>query len=174
MVTTLSDGEQELLRQLLTRIADDDNAFLPDLAFRAFHKVVPWPAVEVLIHDDDGRFVLTYRNDDFIGWHIPGGFMRIDETFQAACDRHVRKEKVADAVSDLRLIAAHTWLKGEHPYGHNVSLVIACKAVGKVAESELVRWCKDIPSGIIKEQHPQFLRYFQDWIKGARGAAAIL
>jgi ADP-ribose pyrophosphatase YjhB (NUDIX family) len=174
MVTTLSGEEQELLKQLLIRIADDDNAFLPDLAFRAFHKIVPWPAVEVLIHDDDGRFVLTYRNDDFTGWHIPGGFMRINETFQAACDRHVRKEKVADAVSDLRLIASHTWLKGEHPYGHNISLVIACKAVGKVAESEVVRWYSDIPSGIIKEQHPQFLSYFQGWIKGARGAATIL
>jgi hypothetical protein len=46
--------------------------------------------------------------------------------------------------------------------------------VGKVAESEVVRWYSDIPSGIIKEQHPQFLSYFQGWIKGARGTAAIL
>ena len=174
MLTSLSTTEQELLNRLLVRIAEEDNAFLPDLAFRAFHKLVPWPAVEVLMHDDEGRFLLTYRDDDFTGWHIPGGFMRIDETFQAACDRHVRKEKVAESVTDLRLIATHTWLKGEHPYGHNLSLVIACRAVGVVVETPTARWFSEIPSGIIKEQHPQFLAYFKEWLKGARGAAAIL
>ena len=173
-MTSLSVEEQDVLKQLLLRIADDDNAFLPETTFRAFHKLVPWPAVEVLIHDHRGRFVLTYRDDDFTGWHIPGGFMRINETFQEACDRHVRKENVATAVTDLRLIASHTWLKGEHPYGHNISQIIACRAVGKVIESELVRWYDDIPTGVIREQHPQFLRYFKTWIKGERGAAAIL
>ena len=175
MGSSLSLENQVLLGQLLTQVAEQDRGFLPDPAYRPFHKLVPWPAVEVLIYDKDGRFVLSHRQDDFVGWHIPGGFIRVNESYQDACNRNVRKEKVVEAVTDLRLISSHTWLKGEHPFGYPISLTFACQAVGTIVERDDLRWFFEIPSDVIKEQHPNYLRHFQQWLQDpTRPSAAIL
>ena len=71
MTTALSPEEQAELARLLTAVAKQDNGFIPDPAYRPIRQLIPWPAVEVLIYDDAGRFLLSYRDDDFKGWHIP-------------------------------------------------------------------------------------------------------
>lgn len=176
METSLTASEQEELVRLLKIIADEDKGFIPDPAYRAMHKLVPWPAVEVLIYDKGGRFLLSYRDDDFKGWHIPGGYMRPGESYQEACNRHVRKEKIADRVTNLQLIASHVWLEGEHPMGYPVSLIFSCLTVGvdEVTERDDLKWFSEIPTNTIPENHPSFLAYFQKWFKGGERSAAIL
>lgn len=174
MGSSLSLEEQELLGRLLTRVAVEDRGFLPDPAYRPFHKLVPWPAVEVIIYDMEGRFLLSHRNDDFVGWHIPGGFIRVNESYQDACNRNVRKEKIAEAVTDLRLISSHPWLAGEHPFGYPISVTFACRVVGSVTERDDLRWFREIPPDIIKEQHPNYLRHFQAWLKDASQPFAVI
>ena len=172
--SSLTSEDQETLARLLTHIHTKDHGFIPDPAYRALHKVVPWPAVEVLIHDQTGRFLLSYRDDDFVGWHIPGGFMRAGETYQAACDRNVKKEQIATSVVNARLIATHTWGEGEHPFGYPISLIIACQVTEKIVERDDLKWFRHIPPDIIAEQHPIFLKNFQQWLKGDRPDAIIL
>ncbi|HEY4495905.1 MAG TPA: NUDIX domain-containing protein [Candidatus Paceibacterota bacterium] len=174
MPTSLTIAEQTELTRLLGIVANKDGGFIPDPAYRPMHKLVPWPAVEVLIHNENGRFVLTYRDDEFKGWHIPGGYMKPNESYQGACNRHVRKEKIAEAVTNLQLIATHVWRAGEHPYSYPISLIIACKAVGEVAERDDLKWFEEIPQDIIPQQHPEFLAHFQKWFKGDQESAAIL
>lgn len=164
--SSLTSAEQTELGRLLTIVGDKDGGFIPDAAYRPIHKLVPWPAVEVLVYNDQGRFLLSYRNDEFKGWHIPGGFMKPNENYQSACNRNVRKEKIAHSVIDFRLISSHVWLKGEHPFGFPISLTIACKAVGEVIEREDLRWFSKIPTDIIPQQHPKFLMHFQSWFHG--------
>ena len=161
--SSLTEAEQTELGRLLTVVAEQDAGFIPDAAYRPIHKLVPWPAVEVLIYDGYGRFLLSHRKDDFIGWHIPGGFIKPNEDYQAACNRNVRKEKIVDAVTDLRLISSHIWLEGEHPFGFPISLTIACRAVSRVVERDNLKWFSRIPSNIIAQQHPKFLRHFINW-----------
>ncbi len=161
--TSLTITEQTELARLLGIVTNEDEGFIPDPAYRPMHKLVPWPAVEVLIYDENGRFILTYRDDDFKGWHIPGGYMKPNESYQDACDRNVRKEKIANAVTNLQLIATHVWLEGEHPYSYPISLIIACKAVGEIVERCDLRWFGEIPGDIIPQQHPKFLAHFKEW-----------
>lgn len=174
MPTSLSASEQTELARLLGIIAEEDEGFIPDPAYRPMHKLVPWPAVEVLIYDENGRFVLTHRDDEFRGWHIPGGFIGVNESYQEACDRNVRKERIVSAVTDLNLIATHIWLADEHPYGYPISLIFACKAVGEVVERDDLKWFEEIPPDVIPENHPSFLVHFQEWLRGNRESAAIL
>jgi hypothetical protein len=170
--SSLTPKEQAELGRLLTIVGEQDEGFIPDVAYRPIHKLVPWPAVEVLVYDEDGRFLLSHRNDDFVGWHIPGGFIKPNEDYQAACNRNVRKEKIVNEVTDLRLLSSHIWLKGEHPFGFPVSLTIACKAVGEVVERDDLKWFSEIPTDIIPQVHPKLLKHFQEWarmyMKGTR------
>ena len=174
MTTALSPEEQAELARLLTAVAKQDNGFIPDPAYRPIRQLIPWPAVEVLIYDDAGRFLLSYRDDDFKGWHIPGGNMKVNESYQAACDRHVHKDTIADAVTDLKLIATHTWLHGEHLYGYPISLIIACRAVGEIVERDDLTWFTEIPRNVVHENYLLYLAYFQKWFKEDRESAAIL
>ena len=174
MSTSLSLEEQAELARLLTAVANQDKGFIPDPAYRPIHQLIPWPAVEVLIYDDAGRFLLAYRDDDFKGWHIPGGNMKVNESYQAACDRHVRKDKIADAVTDLKFIATHTWLNGEHLHGYPVSLIIACRAVGEIVERDDLKWFTEIPRDVVHENYLLYLANFQKWFNGNRGSATIL
>lgn len=174
MSTSLSTGEQMELARLLGVVAEKDEGFIPDSAYRLVHKLVPWPAVEVLIYDEDGKFILTYRDDEFKGWHIPGGYMKPNESCQEACDRHVRKERIAEAVTDLKLIAIHVWLAGEHPFSYPISLIIACKAVGEIVERDDLKWFRRIPKDTIPENHPSYLAHFLEWREGNQGSAVIL
>ena len=174
MPTSLTVPEQTELARLLGVVANEDKGFIPDPAYRPMHKLVPWPAVEVLIHDENGRFVLIYRDDEFKGWHIPGGYMKPNESYQTACNRHVRKERIAEAVADLKLIATHVWLAGEHPYSYPISLIIACKAVGEIVERVGLQWFEETPKDIINQQHRDFLSHFKTWFGANRESAPIL
>jgi len=182
--TSLTVAEQTELARLLEVVAEKDGGFIPDLAYRPMHKLVPWPAVEVLIYTDlidvrcyehYAKILLSWRDDEFRGWHIPGGYMKPNESYQDACNRHVRKEKIAEAVTNLQLIATHVWLASEHPFGYPISLIIACKAVGQIVERDDLKWFEEMPEDVIPQQHPKFLAHFRRWFKGSnRGSATIL
>jgi hypothetical protein len=175
--SSLTPREQVELARLLGKVVNDDNGFIPDSSYAHIHGLVPWPAVEVLVHDDDGRVLLNNRKDKFQGWHIIGGMMMPDETIQEACDRNLKKDKVSDeGVTDLRLISVHPWLRGEHAYGfHTLSLTIACRARGTIVEVPGLKWFKDIPPDVIPQNHPAFLAHFQEWFTGDRkGFATII
>ena len=61
--SSLSPEEQAELGHLLAVVVEQDKGFIPDSAYRFIHKLVPWPAVEVLIYDDGGRF--HSKNSEF-------------------------------------------------------------------------------------------------------------
>jgi ADP-ribose pyrophosphatase YjhB (NUDIX family) len=55
---------------------------LPEEVFRFTSSIVPMINVDLLIKDNDGRTLFTWRVDEFYppGWHIPGGIIRYKET----------------------------------------------------------------------------------------------
>jgi 8-oxo-dGTP diphosphatase len=74
-----------------------------------------------VIHDLDGRVLLIRRkNEPFKGaFALPGGFVDIGETVEAACRREVREETGLE-VHDLALIGVYSD-PGRDPRGHTVS-----------------------------------------------------
>ena len=65
---------------------------LPDEVFFYISRTTPLVNVDLLIKDDKGRVLLSWRNDPYagIGWHLPGGILRFRERLEA------RIKKVAE------------------------------------------------------------------------------
>jgi len=81
----------------------------------------PALTVDCVIYDPDGRVLLIRRkNEPFTGaFALPGGFVDIGETVEAACRREVREETGLE-VHDLALIGVYS-NPGRDPRGHTVS-----------------------------------------------------
>jgi 8-oxo-dGTP diphosphatase len=79
-------------------------------------------ATDCVIRDDEGRIVLIRRaNAPFKGGYaLPGGFVEIGETVEAACRREVREE-TGLAVGELHLIGVYSDPRRD-PRGHTVSV----------------------------------------------------
>ena len=136
----------------------------------------PQVIVEVLIYDEDGRFVLKHRKDEhFVGWHVPGGRSRVLESIEDACNRHVRLDEVAAGVTDVKVIGVHVQEKGEHPYGFPVCLFTAAKAVGPVIEKADCKWFSETPRDLIPppQKHDRYIEVFQQWFRSDRKGFAI-
>lgn len=77
-------GTPGTLSELLARIEGmipDATQGLPEEVFLFISRVTPLVNVDLLIRDDGGKTLLTWRADEFYGpgWHVPGGIVRYQE-----------------------------------------------------------------------------------------------
>jgi 8-oxo-dGTP diphosphatase len=84
-------------------------------------------AADVII-EIDGRIVLIERKNYPHGWAIPGGFVDVGETVEAAAMREMREETGLEVeLTDLLGVYARP---DRDPRGHTVSLVYVGRAQG--------------------------------------------
>ena len=138
---------------------------LPEELFLFVSRITLLVNVDLLIQDDGGRTLLTWRSDRFFGpgWHVPGGIIR-------------HKERAADrvhAVARLELGAAVTFdaapiLVSENirpawrNRGHAVSLLYRCRLAGtpdprrrytpEAPQPDQWLWHERCPENLISEQ----------------------
>ena len=76
----------------LEKKVPDPTQGLPDEIFYYISKTTPLVNVDLLIKDEGGRTLLSWRDDQFAGsgWHLPGGILRFKETLET------RIQKVAE------------------------------------------------------------------------------
>ncbi|PKU25992.1 NUDIX domain-containing protein [Telmatospirillum siberiense] len=69
---------------VLDRAVPDPSKGLPDEVFYYISRTTPLLNVDLLIKDETGRTLLSWRNDQYCGagWHIPGGIVRFKETME--------------------------------------------------------------------------------------------
>ncbi len=84
-------------------------------------------AADVII-EIDGRIVLIERRNYPHGWAIPGGFVDVGETVEAAATREMREE--TDLEVELTDLLGVYSRPGRDPRGHTVSLVYVGRAQG--------------------------------------------
>lgn len=60
----------------------------------------PYPTVDVIIRWRDGRIVLIRRKNPPPGWALPGGFVEVGESMEAAAVREAKEETGLDVVLD--------------------------------------------------------------------------
>ena len=93
--------------------------------------VTPPVAADVIIElvDRPGRpIVLVKRRNPPHGWALPGGFVDVGETVQAAAVREALEE-TGLAVGDLQLVGVYSDPERD-PRGHTVSVVFEATAYG--------------------------------------------
>ena len=86
---------------------DDPTVGLPEEIFLFASSIVPMVNVDLLIKDEEGRALLTWREDKYseAGWHIPGGIIRYKEMLADRIAKVAAGELSAELTSEHELIA---------------------------------------------------------------------
>ena len=125
----------EALRFLEKQVADPSQG-LPEEVFCYISKMTPLVNVDLLIKDERGRTLLSWRNDPYAGkgWHVPGGIVRFRESLEA------RAKKVAEieigTILDFEKvpIAVNQFICPEQPVrSHFISFLYKCFLPGAFA-----------------------------------------
>ena len=88
--------------EILEKSINDPTKGLPEEIFLFICRNIPVVGVDLLIKDENNRTLLSWRNDKFngVGWHIPGGILRLKETLidrvkkVAEVEIHTKKIKI--------------------------------------------------------------------------------
>ncbi|OFX24720.1 MAG: hypothetical protein A2V77_14550 [Anaeromyxobacter sp. RBG_16_69_14] len=119
----------ELAARLLERV-EDPHVGLPLDVFLLVSRLTPLVNVDLLIRNDRGQSLLTWRADEFYGpgWHIPGGIVRFKESFARRLGAVARAELGADVRFGPSPLAVNETI---HPSrdkrGHFISFLYRCE-----------------------------------------------
>ena len=94
----------------------------------------PLLTVDGIVRNREGKFLLIRRkNPPFQGqWALPGGFVDVGETVEAACARELKEETGLTVVVE-RLLGVYSDPKRD-PRGHTVGIVFACSCAHENAK----------------------------------------
>ncbi len=113
--------------------AGDPARGLPEDIFLLISRLTPLVNVDLLIRDDRGRTLLTWREDAYYGagWHVPGGIIRFKETAAERLRAVAREELGAEADPEPAPVAFHEEIHPERAIrGHFISLLYRCVLIG--------------------------------------------
>ena len=140
---------------------------LPDDVFQFVSRITPLVNVDLLIQDERGRTLLTWRDDEFYGpgWHIPGGIIRYKETSSARVRVCGREELGVDVDPEEAPLFIVESIGQETTRGHHISLLFRCRLHGPPDESRRApdagapangqwRWHAGPPPDLLEEQRP--------------------
>ncbi len=175
MPSSLTPDESVTLARLLKKVAEEDKGFLPDEAYGEIHKLVPWPASEVCLMNNRGELLIQHR--DFSEWggkwvgvktdYVPGGYIKVGHTFEAACREHLRKDGVLSDFEFICALGPIKWMPGEHPFATVISIPCVCMLRGAIhfapgRESDFRFVSSPVESAI--PRHEQIQRVFFNWL----------
>jgi ADP-ribose pyrophosphatase YjhB (NUDIX family) len=103
---------------------------LPEPVFRLTSSLVPMVNVDLLVRNERGETLLTWREDGLCppGWHVPGGIVRYKESLGARIRAVARQELGARVHFDeVPLSIAEIVASARRVRGHFISLLYACR-----------------------------------------------
>jgi colanic acid biosynthesis protein WcaH len=165
-LTDQSNGLTTLIHELESQI-DAGTDGLPEEMFLFVSRVTPLINVDLLIRDDDGRTLLTWRSDRFYGpgWHVPGGIIRYKETAADRIRIVAKRELSAIVEFDAAPIFVHESIdSSRRDRGHFISLLYKCRLASEPDPQRRYsreapspgqwRWHERCPENLIHEQRP--------------------
>ena len=111
---------------------------LPEGVFQLVSRLTPLLSVDLLIQDDAGRTLLTWRHDVAYGpgWHIPGGVIRYKERAMDRIHAVARRELGAEvACEPVPLVMVEHVKLESRERGHVVSSLYRCRLLAPLDES---------------------------------------
>jgi len=116
--------------ELLEALIKDPEKGLPQELFLLISKLTPMINVDLLIKNEAGHTLLTWRDDGFYsaGWHIPGGIIRYKETMATRIKVVAKTELGAEVQYDPEpLVIKECVHNSRKVRGHFISLLYKCK-----------------------------------------------
>ena len=117
---------------------------MPDEVFRLVTKLTPMINVDLLIKNEAGETLLTWREDPLCepGWHIPGGIIRFEEPIEHRIHAVAKSELRTDVTFDPAPLKITEFILPNQAYrNHFISLLYRCRLTAPVPEE--LR-CKDL------------------------------
>ena len=111
---------------------------LPEEVFLLLTRLTPMINVDLLIKDDVGRTLLTWREDIYCGegWHIPGGIIRLKESYAERIAAVARQELGCEINHVESPTAINECIsKKQINRGHCISLLFQCKLISPPKEN---------------------------------------
>ena len=149
----------------------DPTKGLGDELFMAVSTLVPIVNVDLLVYNDKGQFLLTWRDDPHCGqgWHVPGGCIRFKETCEGRIRKVAQKElgitniqydkepiKVFEIISH-----GQRNIENQNERAHFITLVYKCYAPSvfsidnqtiKEGEVGYMKWFDHLPDSLLSIQ----------------------
>jgi ADP-ribose pyrophosphatase YjhB (NUDIX family) len=148
----------------------DPRRGLPLDVFQFVSRVAPLINVDLLIQEE-GRTLLTWRDDEFFGagWHVPGGIIRYKEKAADRIRACAREELGAEVEFDAAPVLVSEFIREQRDRGHFISLLYRCRLLTPLDESRRAtsdapaagawRWHDRCPSNLIGA-HTGYARLF--------------
>lgn len=146
---------------------------LPIEVFYFVSKLTPLVNVDLLIKNDEGETLLTWRDDQFYGpaWHLPGGIIRFREKFDTRISKVAYSELGVEVVHQEHPLAMRElFAKGRDVRGHFISLLFLCKLSTPLVENQCLddkpesgqwAWHKEAPENMLSNQST-FIKYINE------------
>lgn len=148
--------------KFLDKQISDPSSGLPEEIFLFISRVAPVANVDLLIKDENGRTLLSWRDDPIHGkgWHIPGGIIRFKESFEDRVLKVAETEIGAAVKFDPVPIAIDQIISDNlTTRGHFISILYKCFLSSKfipenkglsMKDAGYLRWHDACPANLIK------------------------
>lgn len=151
---------------------------LPEKLFLEISGLVPIPNVDLFILDEEGRLLLTWRDDPYFGtgWHLPGGCIRFKETMLERIHKTAINELGTDvnvdddpiAIKDVIIKDRRDGLENQNTRAHHLAVLYRCYAkdsgrINKMVQAGKAEWFAKIPENIL-EVHSVYNDVFREYL----------
>ena len=139
---------------------------LPEKLFLAISMLMPVPNIDLLILNQEGQILLSWRDDEYFGkgWHIPGGCIRFKETMLERAIETARIELHTEVEINPEPLAIRDVIVGKNEptpkvRAHHLAVLFECKLPEEyqidnrgMAEGDAgyLKWFGKIPNNILK------------------------
>ena len=156
--------------EFLDKQVSNPSAGLPDELFYYISKTTPLVNVDLLIKDEEGRTLLSWRDDRYAGkgWHVPGGIIRFKETLETRVKKVAESEIGVEVDFDSVPLAIKECINHECDIrGHFISILYKCFLPGAFIpenrglsgkDNGYLMWHKGCPDNLLKF-HEMYRKY---------------
>jgi ADP-ribose pyrophosphatase YjhB (NUDIX family) len=158
--------------QVLDAAIGDPRNGLPEEVFLFLSRTTPLPNVDLLIQDEQGRTLLTWRDDEVYGagWHVPGGIIRFKERAADRIHAVAEQELGARIQFEPTPLGVFEGISERKIRGHFIGLLYRCRLLSPPEESRRAvstnkackgewMWHNSAPANLLPDQE-MYLPYF--------------
>lgn len=162
----------DLIAVLESRIENPASG-LPDEVFRFVSRLTPLVNVDLLVRNEHGEVLLTWRDDGYYGpgWHVPGGILRFKERLADRIEAVAASELGAGVCFEPGPLAMHEIVSAtRETRGHFISLLYRCRlttapdralAAAAPPTNGQWTWHRQCPDNLIRA-HEIYRRFIDD------------